>query len=139
MKETMILIIDGQGGRIGAQLVAQLKQQAPGAVITAVGTNSMATSAMLKAGADQAATGENAVLTCCRRAHVIAGPLGIAVADSFLGEVTPAMAVAVGQSCAAKILLPVNRCQSIVAGTAQMTRTQLVEEAAAQILSMCHA
>ncbi|MBE6036243.1 MAG: DUF3842 family protein [Clostridiales bacterium] len=134
MKETMILIIDGQGGRIGAQLVAQLKQQAPGAVITAVGTNSMATSAMLKAGADQAATGENAVLTCCRRAHVIAGPLGIAVADSFLGEVTPAMAVAVGQSEADKVFIPANRCGNMVAGIGKQPLGDLIDDAVRLIL-----
>ncbi|MBR3906070.1 MAG: DUF3842 family protein, partial [Clostridia bacterium] len=86
-----ILIIDGQSGRMGAQLIeglkkANLNQQH---VLTAVGTNALATSAMLKAGADQAATGENAVLVQCRKADIIAGPLGIVLADALLGEITP--------------------------------------------------
>lgn len=134
MKQPAILIIDGQGGRIGAQLISQLKKEAPAALITAVGTNSLATSAMLKAGADQAATGENAVLVACRRATVIAGPLGIAVADSFLGEVTPAMAVAVGQSDADKVFIPANRCGNMVAGIGKASLSDLLDDAVQLIL-----
>ncbi len=134
-----ILIIDGQSGRMGAQLIeglkkANLKQQH---VLTAVGTNALATSAMLKAGADQAATGENAVLVQCKKADVIAGPLGIVLADALLGEITPSMAVAVGQSDARRVLLPVTQCKSTVVGTGNMTRAQLIDEAVAQIMQLC--
>lgn len=134
-----ILIIDGQSGRMGAQLIeglkkANLNQQH---VLTAVGTNALATSAMLKAGADQAATGENAVLVQCKKADVIAGPLGIVLADALLGEITPSMAVAVGQSDARRVLLPVTQCKSTVVGTGNMTRAQLIDEAVAQIMQLC--
>ena len=106
-----IMIIDGQGGRMGSLLTEKTKNAAiPGAQIYAIGTNSIATAAMLKAGADFGATGENPVLVNSQDADYIIGPLGIMAADSLLGEVTPAMAVAVGQSSAMKILLPVNKC-----------------------------
>lgn len=106
-----ILVIDGQGGGIGKQLVEEIRKALPEALITAAGTNSIATSAMIKAGADNGATGENAVIVGCRNADIIAGPMGIVIADSLLGEITPAMAAAVGQSPALRILLPVNRCK----------------------------
>ena len=93
-----LLIIDAQGGGIGKQLAASVKKAAPELLVTAVGTNSAATAAMLRAGADRGATGENAVIAGCRRADVIAGPLGLVIADALLGEITPAMALAVGQS-----------------------------------------
>ena len=99
-----ILVIDGQGGGLGRQLVAAVKKAVPQAVVTAIGTNSAATSAMMKAGADRAATGENAVVVGCRRADVILGPIGIVMADALLGEITPAMAQAVAQSDARRIL-----------------------------------
>ena len=83
-----VLVIDGQGGGLGRQLVAAVKKAVPQAVVTAIGTNSAATSAMLKAGADRAATGENAVVVGCRRADVILGPIGIVIADALLGEIT---------------------------------------------------
>ena len=92
-----VLIMDGQGGGLGKQLVAALKDE-PDLSITAVGTNSAATNAMLKAGAHEGATGENAAIVATRRADVIMGPVGIAIADSLLGEITPAVATAVGQS-----------------------------------------
>ena len=89
-----ILMIDAQGGGMGRQLVASVKKEFPQTEITAVGTNSLATSNMLKAGADHAATGENAVIVGCRKADLIIGPIGIAIADSMFGEITPAMAAA---------------------------------------------
>ena len=93
-----ILVIDGQGGKIGKSLIEAIKKQWPKAHITAIGTNSLATAAMLKAAPSEAATGENPVVVCAPRADVIIGPIGILVADALLGEVTPRMAVAVGQS-----------------------------------------
>ncbi|NLX84009.1 MAG: DUF3842 family protein [Synergistaceae bacterium] len=128
-----ILIIDAQGGGIGKQLVAAIKQSMPGAVITAVGTNSAATSAMLKAGADHAATGENAVIVGCRKADIIVGPIGIVIADSLLGEVTPAMALAVGQSTAKRILIPVNLCNNIVIGVPELGVGRLIQNAVEEI------
>ena len=124
-----ILVIDSQGGGMGRQLVAAIKKQIPQSYVTAVGTNSTATAAMLKAGADAAATGENAVVVGCRRADVIVGPIGIVIADALYGEVTPAMAVAVGQSRARRILLPVNHCDNIIAGVTEQSLGSLVESA----------
>ena len=106
-----ILVIDAQGGGIGKQIVSALKKRYPEQYITAVGTNSLATSAMLKAGADVAATGENPVIVCSRKADVIVGPVGIVIADALLGEITAAMATAVGRSQAKRILVPVNRSE----------------------------
>ena len=140
MKQTetvRVLIIDGQGGRMGAQLEEALKNAVPAACITAVGTNAIATSAMVKAGASQAATGENAVVVNSRRADVIAGPLGIVMADSLLGEVTPAMAAAVAQSEAFKVLLPVNRCNHVVVGVQDLTMGQLIAQAVQRISQFC--
>ena len=124
-----ILIIDGQGGRIGRQLIEALLPRLPDARITAVGTNSAATASMLKGGAHQAATGENAVVVGCRRADIIAGPIGIVIADALLGEITPAMAAAVGSSPARKVLLPMERCDVQVAGVEQMTVSELLQRA----------
>ena len=125
-----ILVIDAQGGGLGRQLIAAVKQAVPDAVVTAVGTNSAATSAMLKAGADRAATGENAVVVACRRADVILGPVGIVIADSLLGEITPAMALAVGQSAAARILIPSSHhCNNMIAGVADLSMGALVRQA----------
>ena len=134
-----ILIIDGQSGRIGSQLIDSLRKTPPSRehTIVAVGANALATSAMLKAGADQGATGENAVIVQCRSASIIAGPMGIAIADSLLGEITPAMAVAIGQSSARKLLLPVNQCNNIVAGTANLSLSRLMEEAVALLADLC--
>ena len=111
-----VVIIDAQGGGIGKQLVAAVKKELPEARVTAVGTNWAATSAMLGAGADSGATGENAVIVACRTADVILGPVGIVIADSLLGEISPAMAAAVGQSAAKRILIPFDHCNNIIAG-----------------------
>ena len=131
-----VLVIDGQGGGIGRQLVAAIRETCPGAEITAVGTNSLATSAMMKAGAHLAATGENAVLVGCRSADAIIGPLGIVIADALLGEITPAMAAAVGQSRAKRILIPVNHCDNLVAGVGAKPMGRLVQEAVALLNSL---
>ena len=124
-----VLIIDGQGGMLGKQMVEAVKKIMPDAEITAVGTNIAATTCMLKAGASNGATGENAVIVGARNAEIIVGPIGIAIADSLLGEITPAMAVAVGQSRARRILLPVNQCDNIVVGAADLSMADKVREA----------
>ena len=128
-----IIIIDGQGGGIGKQLVSAIKKSCTNSVITAIGTNSLATAAMLKAGADNVATGENAVVVCCRRADIIVGPLGIVIADAMFGEITPAMALAVGQSKAVRVLIPVKHCDNIVAGVSQQSMSKFIDDVVMQI------
>lgn len=131
-----ILVIDAQGGGIGKQVVAAIKQNMPEMEITAVGTNSAATTAMLKAGADHAATGENAVIVGCRRADVIVGPVGIVIADSLYGEITPAMALAVGQSNARRLLIPVNHCDNFIVGVSDFALGKLIEGVISEIRKM---
>ena len=128
-----ILVIDAQGGGIGKQIVSALKKRYPEQYITAVGTNSLATSSMLKAGADAAATGENPVIVCSRRADVIIGPVGIVIADALLGEITAAMAAAVGQSPAQRILVPVNHCDNYIVGVTDLSKTKLIEGVVAEV------
>lgn len=134
-----ILVIDGQGGRLGSQLVQAAVARFPQARICAVGTNAMATAAMIKAGAHQAATGENPAIVACRTADVIVGPIGIVIADALYGEVTPAMAVAVGQSRAARVLIPINKCDNQVAGVADQPLAALVDDALRRVAAMLHA
>ena len=124
-----VLVVDGQGGRLGRQLVKEILTRFPGCDLLAVGTNSMATESMLKAGAPRAATGENAVVVACRRADVIVGPVGMVIADALLGEVTPEMAKAVGQSRAVRILLPSDKCETLIAGTGGQSMSALIEDA----------
>lgn len=131
-----ILIIDGQGGNLGRQLTKRLREALPQADITVVGTNSTATENMLKGGADRAATGENAVVVNARRAKVIAGPLGIVIADALLGEVTSTMARAVGSSDAVRVLIPMNRCDTLVAGVADRPMGELIEDAVSRIVAL---
>lgn len=123
-----ILIIDGQGGHLGSQIIKAVISRYPDADLTAIGTNAAATTAMVKAGAKKAATGENPVVVACRKADVIIGPIGIVIADSLYGEITPTMAVAVGQSNASKILIPVNKCENLVAGVPNLTVSSLIED-----------
>ena len=132
-----IVVIDGQGGRMGRQLIEGIRSEGLACDITAIGTNVLATSAMLKAGADRGATGENPVIVACRSAQVIIGPIGILAADAMLGEVMPAMAAAVGRSGALKLLLPVNQCNHIVIGTQQLTMAQIVAQTIAQLRQLC--
>ena len=131
-----ILVIDGQGGNLGKLLTKRLREVLPQADIVAVGTNSTATENMLKGGADRAATGENAVVVNARRARVITGPLGIVIADALMGEVTPAMAMAVGTSDAVRVLIPMNRCDTLVAGVAEKPMGELVEDAVRRIVGL---
>ncbi len=126
----MILVIDGQGGRMGKLLVEQLLLHCPNEEIVAVGTNTIATSAMLKAGAVHGATGENPVLVLSKKAKVIIGPIGILIPDALYGEVTPKMAAAVGESSAEKILIPVNRCGISVVGVKNLPLGDAITAAA---------
>lgn len=122
-----VVVIDGQGGKIGKIIIEALKNSRNSCEITAIGTNSIATAAMLKAGADCGATGENPVVVACRDADVIIGPVGIAMADSLLGEVTPEMAAAIGRSSAVKLLIPVNKCKNVILGTETISLSDLPE------------
>ena len=115
-----ILVIDGQGGNLGRELIRTISARFPDAAIHAVGTNSAATTNMLKNPGITAATGENAVVVGCRTADIIVGPVGIVLADALMGEVTPSMACAVGQSSAIRVLIPLNRCETLVAGVKDM-------------------
>ena len=132
-----ILVIDGQGGGLGKQLVAALSARCPQAQLTAVGTNSLAASAMRKAGAVRTATGENAVVVNCRHADIIVGPIGIVIADALLGEITPAMAAAVCQSSARRVLVPINHCENYVVGVPEQPVSQLVAAAAQKVKELC--
>lgn len=132
-----IVVIDGQGGRLGQLLVEGIKARLPQVQVHAVGTNSVATTAMLKAGADLGATGENPVVRGVMDADGVLGPVGIVVANAILGEVTPAMAEAVGSCRAKKFLVPMNSCGVIVAGVEELTLSsyaaQAVEALAAEL------
>lgn len=123
-----LLVIDGQGGQLGGQLIKAIHSNFKEINITAVGTNATATATMLKAGANQAATGENPVVVACRKADIIIGPIGIVIADAMFGEITPQMAVAVGQSDAVRILLPMNKCDNLVAGVADLNMSSIIED-----------
>lgn len=132
-----VLIIDGQGGQLGGQIIKTVRMQIQEADITAVGTNAVATATMLKAGAHQAATGENPVIVACRKADVIIGPIGIVIADALMGEVTPKMAMAVGQADAVRILLPVNKCDNLVAGIDKLTMNELIDDVIVKLKNTC--
>lgn len=132
-----ILIIDAQGGGIGKQLVSAVKKNMPDVSVTAIGTNSAATSAMIKAGADNAATGENAVVVNSKKADIIIGPIGIVIADALLGEITPRMAKAVAQSPAKRILIPINHCDNIVVGVDDLNIGKLIQDVIGELQRIC--
>ena len=131
-----LLVIDGQGGNLGATLIKSVKERFPGIDITAVGTNATATAAMVKAGAKKAATGENPVVVTSRKADVIVGPVGIVIANSMLGEITPKMAVAIGQADAVRILIPINKCDNLIAGVPNLNAASLVEDVISKLRSI---
>lgn len=132
-----IVVIDGQGGRLGCLLVEQVRRRLPQAQVYALGTNTVATAAMLKAGADFGATGENPVIRNVMDADGVLGPVGVVVANAILGEVTPAMAEAVGSCRARKYLIPMNSCGVAVAGVEELPLpayvAQAVESLAAEL------
>lgn len=123
-----LLVIDGQGGQLGSQIIKAILNRHSDIAITAVGTNSTATASMLKAGAGNGATGENPVIVACRKADVIIGPIGIVIADALMGEITPRMATAVSQSNATRILIPINKCENLIAGVPNLSTTALIED-----------
>lgn len=122
-----IVIIDGQGGRIGKMIVEKIKDLTTNHEMIVIGTNSIATASMIKAGATKAATGENPVIVNSRNADLILGPIGIIVADSMLGEVTEKMANAVSASPAKKILVPISKCNQIVIGVQDLPLSEYIQ------------
>lgn len=132
-----IAIIDGQGGGVGRALAAALKERigTAGHTVIALGTNALATQAILKAGADEGATGENAIAVNAPKADVIAGPIGIVLANALMGELTPRMAEVIAASPAQKVLIPMERCQAHVVGAVPQSLGALVEQAVDYILA----
>jgi hypothetical protein len=128
-----VLVVDAQGGGLGRQLVSGILREVPSAHVLAVGTNTAATAAMIKAGAHEAATGENSVVVASRRADVIVGPLGIVLADAMLGEITPVMARAIGQARATRVLIPFASCDTYVAGVQELATGALIQDAVLRV------
>ncbi|MGI6664334.1 MAG: DUF3842 family protein [Christensenellaceae bacterium] len=132
-----IIVIDGQGGRIGRMFVEALKKSEHSLHIIAFGTNSIATSTMLKAGADEGATGENPILYNAGDADIIIGPIGIVIANALLGEITPAIATAISSSDAKKILIPISKCNSMVIGVEELPMSEYINRAIKVVQRMC--
>jgi len=124
-----VVVVDGRSGRTGQLFIERIKTAQLPCEIVAIGTNAIATAAMLKAGANAGATGEHPVIVACRTADIIAGPIGILSADSLMGEITPSMAIAIGQSAATKLLFPISHCNNVVVGTQSLTLSKLMDEA----------
>ncbi len=131
-----VTVIDGSGGGMGKQIVAAIHAEFPDIVLHAVGTNAIATLAMLKAGADKVATGENPVLVACRTSDVIVGPVGIIIADSLMGEVTPEMAAAVARSRAKKLLFPFNHSDRVILGAGKVAMKDLIAQMLEELRTM---
>lgn len=127
-----IAVLDGMGGGIGAQIVQRLKALAPGQII-ALGANASATSAMVKAGADVGATGENAIVFNAARVDCITGPVGIVIPNSMMGEVTPAIATAVASSGAVKLLIPLQQAHVELVGVESIPLNHLLDQLIAKI------
>ncbi len=133
MSKRTVMVVDAQGGGLGRQLIDTIKKSIPDVYIIAVGTNSIATGAMLKAGADEAATGENSVIVAARRAEVIIGPLGMVITDAMLGEITPKIAAAIAQADAKRIMIPFSNCDNYIAGVADFSMGRLMTDAVGQL------
>ncbi len=119
MKDMKIAVVDGQGGGIGKAVVEEVRKAFPDLYILALGTNALATGQMLKAGATEGATGENAIIHNMEHVDVVIGVVGILCANSMMGELSPAMAQAIGGSHTHKVLLPINRCHIHVVSVAE--------------------
>lgn len=131
-KDILIAVVDGQGGGIGRQYIESLTKQFPKdlpVIIRALGTNSAATANMMRAGATDGATGENAIVKNAGRADIIVGVVAIVVPDSILGELSPKMANAVGQSDALRILIPFDSCNTRIAMLSTGPLQQFIDKA----------
>ena len=127
--KTLVMVVDAQGGGVGRQLISGIRRELGDVRIVAVGTNSAATAAMLKAGADEAATGENAVSVVSRQADYIIGPVGLVIADAMLGEITPVMARAIACADAVRIMIPFSTCENYIAGVSDFNTAKLIQDA----------
>ena len=132
-EKKVVVVVDAQGGGLGKQLIATMKKERLDVHIIAVGTNSTATSAMLKAGADDAATGENAARVASKKADIIVGPIGMVIADAMLGEITPMIAGAIAQADAKRIMIPFNSCDNYIVGVSDFNTGRLIEDALRQL------
>lgn len=132
-EKKVVVVVDAQGGGLGKQLIATMKKERLDVHIIAVGTNSTATSAMLKAGSDEAATGENAARVASKKADIIIGPIGMVIADAMLGEITPMIAGAIAQADAKRIMIPFNSCDNYIAGVSDFNTGRLIEDALRQL------
>ena len=123
-----IAVIDGQGGGIGSLVVKRLREEFGESIeITALGTNAVATTAMMTSGADKGSSGENAIVWNASRVDIITGPVSIILPNAMLGEVTPSIAEALSSSQAKKILLPLNQEQVQIVGITKEPLPHLVE------------
>ena len=129
----IIMGVDAQGGGLGKQLISRIKKELPDTHIIAIGTNSVATTAMLKAGADEAATGENSVAVASRKADIIIGPIGMVIADSMIGEITPLIARTIAQADAKRIMIPFNTCDNYISGVSDLSMSHLISDAITQL------
>ena len=132
-EKKVVMILDAQGGGLGKQLITLIKREFPEVRILAIGTNSAATSVMLKAGADETATGENAAKVASRKADVIIGPIGMVIADAMLGEITPMIACAIAQAEAKRIMIPFSNCDNYIAGVSDFSTGKLIADALKQL------
>ncbi|MBW2076517.1 MAG: hypothetical protein DRG87_13185 [Deltaproteobacteria bacterium] len=123
------MVMDGQGGGIGRTIIRRLRDAIGEEVeILALGTNSVATSQMMKAGANRGATGENAIVTTAPDADIIIGPLGIIIANAMMGEVTPEMSKAIGSSKALKVLIPLTQERVEIMGLSGEPLPHLIDQ-----------
>lgn len=125
----VVAVVDGQGGGIGKALVERIKKEMPKQQVVALGTNSVATGQMLRGGADDGATGENAIIHNMKHVDVVMGVIGILTANSMMGELSPAMSAAIGGSHTYKILLPLNRCHIHVVGVPERGMNEHISDA----------
>lgn len=132
-----IVVIDGQGGGVGKCLIERIKSNVPTAEIMAVGTNSLATTAMLKVGANCGATGENSIIYASSKADIIVGPIGIILANSMLGEITSEMTNAITKSEATKVLIPVSKCHTFIAGLSDKNLSKYIDDSIELIKELC--
>lgn len=132
-----IVVIDGQGGRIGKMVIEAILDITQNHELIAIGTNALATATMIKAGATKAATGENPVVVNAQTADLIIGPIGIIMANSLLGEVSEKMAIAISSSSAKKILVPISKCNHVVVGVQDLSLNEYIQLVKQEVKKQC--